>query len=281
MATQFDATKNDLIVSMAQKYLADSALLMPYVRDLSMFAVKGAKSISVPKLSGFTVENRAFNAAGSTQVLNDSVDTIQLDKNAYISWAEDHSDIVQSTLNYRMLAVERAAKAQANYVDSQIMAGLIAAAGYSVNGGTPADITASAILDMREFIYDNGGVEAWNQAVLVVGTDSDKALLKLDEFKRADVYGAANIPSGVIGWVYGAPVVVHNGMAAQQALCFSKDGFGIAFQKNISMAEQPDVSLGTQGVRVAIDQLFGVGGLELGERGATSTTSPLIAKLTD
>lgn len=281
MATQFDATKNDLIVSLAQKYLSDSILMRPYVKDLSMFAVKGAKTISIPKLSGFTVNNRAFNVAGSSQTLNDAVDTIAIDKNAFLQWSEDHSDIIQSTLEYRMMAVERAAKAQGSYVDAQIISGLESVAGLSINGATPADVTNADVLDMREYIMNAGGVEAWNDAVYFVSTDSDKALLKLDQFSKADVYGNSNIPSGVIGYIYGAPVVVHNAIKSQQIICFSKEGYGVAFQRELALAEQDDISIGTQGKKVVMDQLFGTGGLQLEERGAAAGKSPLVAILTD
>lgn len=277
MATQFDATKNDMIIGLAQKFLADSTMMRNYVTDLSMFAVKGTKSISVPKLSGFTATNRDFNVAGGTQVANDSVDTINLDQNAYLAWSEDHSDIIQSTLEYRMLAVERAAKAHGIYVDQNIISGLEGAAGLDL--ASLVDVTNADVLDMREYILEAGGYEAWGEAAYFVSVDQDKALLKLEEFKRADVYGSANIPSGMIGSMYGAPVIVHNGLQAGQVLCFAKSGYGLAFQKDVAMSEQDDNTLGTMGKRVAMDCLFGSGALQVGERGAAAGTSPLIAKL--
>ena len=281
MAQTLPNTKNDLIVSLIQRHLTNDSLLLPFVSDLSMYAVKGTKSISIPKLSGLTATNRTMGAAGTESTMTDSVDTINIDHNAYVSWVEDHADIVQSTIEFRMAAAERAAIAQSQYVDNAIMSALESAAALSVNGGTAADITSAMILEMREAIIKAGGQQSWMNSVLFVSADQDTAMLKLPEFTRADIYGTSNIARGQIGYVYGAPVVVHNGMAAQQALMFAKEGFGIAFQKQVSLAEEKNIAYGTQGVKVAVDQLFGVGGLEIGERGAAAGKSPLIAKLRD
>ena len=281
MAQTLPNTKNDLIVSLIQRHLTNDSLLLPFVSDLSMYAVKGTKSISIPKLSGLTATNRVFGAAGTESTMTDSVDIINIDHNAYVSWVEDHADIVQSTIEFRMAAAERAAIAQSQYVDNAIMTALEAAANLSVNGATPADITSAMILEMREAILKAGGQQAWMNSVLFVSPDQDTAMLKLPEFTRADIYGTSNIARGQIGYVYGAPVVVHNGMASQLAYMFAKEGFGIAFQKQVSLAEEKNIAYGTQGVKVAVDQLFGVGGLEIAERGAAAGKSPLIAKLRD
>jgi len=281
MAQTLPNTKNDLIVSLIQRHLTNDSLLLPFVSDLSMYAVKGTKSISIPKLSGLTATNRVFGAAGTESTMTDSVDIINIDHNAYVSWVEDHADIVQSTIEFRMAAAERAAIAQSQYVDNAIMTALEAAANLSVNGATPADITSAMILEMREAILKAGGQQAWMNSVLFVSPDQDTAMLKLPEFTRADIKGTSNIARGQIGYVYGAPVVVHNCMASQLAYMFAKEGFGIAFQKQVSLAEEKNIAYGTQGVKVAVDQLFGVGGLEIAERGAAAGKSPLIAKLRD
>ena len=70
-------TKMDVILAMVQRELKESASLLPFTRDFSAMAVKGAKSISVPKLSSFVVGDRTFGATGTeTAALTDSVDVI-------------------------------------------------------------------------------------------------------------------------------------------------------------------------------------------------------------
>ena len=60
-----------------------------------------------------------------------------------------------------------------------------------------------------------------------------------------------------------------------------KTGSGIAFQRLAKVAEDEALEYGTDGMKVAVDQTYGVGGLQLGEGNAAVGKSPLIAKLRD
>lgn len=48
-------TKQDLIAAEVLRELKENATLLPMVKDYSHLAIKGAKSISLPKLSSFVV----------------------------------------------------------------------------------------------------------------------------------------------------------------------------------------------------------------------------------
>lgn len=272
--TELVATKQALISSLIQKELKFKAKLLPTVTDLSAFAVKGAKSISFPKLNSFTVQNRTSAAAGDIQALTSSVDTLDLNINAYVSFLIDSFDLQQTAIDAEMEYANRAAASLARYVDSQIISVLEAAAATDV--GT-APITADMILDAREQLLNSFADPA--ACALVIGTDQEKVMLKITDFVRADAYGSSNIGSGVIGSVYGLPVMVHQGVAAGKAYFYSKDAVGIAFQKQITMAEQAEIAYGTGAKRVAMDMLFGCKALQTGELGAAAGKSPLIVKL--
>jgi N4-gp56 family major capsid protein len=272
-------TKNDLIIERVQRELKFKAKLFPTVADLSSFAVKGTKSISIPRLSSFTVANRAFGAAADATALTDAKDTINLDNNAYLAWIEDKSDEIQATWNYRLEQSIRGAGAHGRNVDEKIIAAVNAAASLNINGAASANITEDNILDMRKHLLDNEAM--LEDCVLVIGTSSEKAMLQIDDFIRADHYGSSNIPDGVIGKVYGVKVMVHTAVAGQQAYMYAKDGIGFAFQKAPSMSEQKANEYGADSVRVAMDQLFGVGGLQLSVNGVGPTESPLVTKLED
>jgi N4-gp56 family major capsid protein len=272
--TELVATKNDLITSLVQKELKFRAKLLASVTDLSSYAGKGMKSISFPKLSSFTVENRASAAPGTIQALSATTDKLDLSLNAYVSWLIDSSDEIQSSMDVQIENALRAASAHGRYVDEQIIAVLEAGAGLDV--GT-APLTADLILDAREQLLKSFADPA--ACVMLIGPDQEKAMLKIAEFVRADYYGSSNIPSGQIGTVYGMPVMVHQGVGAGKGYWYSKDAVGIAFQKAPSMAEQSEIAYGTNAKRVAIDQLFGVKALQTGELGAASGKSPLIVKI--
>lgn len=275
-------TKADLIASLVQRELLESATLTNFVSNLSNLAVKGAKSISIPKLSSFTVQDRAFGvAAAENAALTDSVDVINLDKNKIVLFGYDAHDEIQSSMNYMIEAVSRAARAHGRQVNADIIATWTTVAGLNINEDASADIDAGDILDMREFLLRN--FADMSTAALVIAADQEKAMLKLAEFSRYDYRGLGPSPilTGSIGSVYGVPVVINQQVGAQQAYMVAREGSAVAFQMNPNVAEQPELTYGSMGRLVAIDQLYGVGGLQLGEGTADATKSPLIAKLKD
>lgn len=275
-------TKADLIASLVQRELLESATLATFVTDLSGLAVKGAKSISIPKLSSFTVQNRAFGAAATPNAaLTDAVDVINLDKNKIVLFGYDAHDEMQSSINYMIEAISRAARAHGRQVNTDILSTWDTVAGLNVNGATPADITVADILDMREFLLEN--FADMSRAALVISADQEKAMLKIAEFSRYDYRGVGPTPivNGTIGSVYGVPVVINQQVGAQQAYMVAPEGSAIAFQKAPAVAEQVELTYGSEGRLVVVDQLYGVGGLQLSEGTAALGKSPMIAKLAD
>jgi hypothetical protein len=275
-------TKQDLIAAIVQRELKEGASLLPCVADYSNLAVKGAKQVSIPKYSSFTVQDRAFGSAASENTpLTDSVDDIALDKNKIILFGYDAHDELQSTTDYVATAISRAARAHGRQVNTDIITEWEATAGLSVNGGTPADISINDILDMREFLIAN--FADMSTAKLVIAADQEKAMLKLPEFSQYDYRGngASPIVNGMIGYVYGVPVVLNQQVKAQQAFMVCPESTGFAFQRSPAVAQDEALKYGTGGREVAIDQLYGVGGLQLGEGSAAVGKTPLLAMLTD
>ena len=272
-------TKNDLISAIVLRELGAAVNLLPTITDYSALVGKGMKSVSFPKLDSFTVQDRTFGAAGSEQTLTDSKDTINLDKNKLVLFARDISDEVQSTIDFLIEGVKRASSAHGRQIDADIIAALNAAAGLNINAGVPAAITADNILEMREFLM-NGNADM-SQVVLAVSPAEEKSMLLLPEFSRYDYRGVGNEPvfSGMIGAVYGVPVIINNQIGAQQAYMYEKGGVGFAFQKSPAVDTQKDVKYGVGGELVAVDALYGVAALSLGVNGVGASESPLIAKL--
>jgi hypothetical protein len=270
-------TKADLIAALVQRELLERASLLPLVSNYSALAVKGAKQIEIPKLSSFTVQSRAFGAAATENTaLTDSTDVIVLDKNKIVFFGYDSHDEVQSSIDYMTAAITRASAAHGRQINTDIIASWTATAGLNLNGAVAADITVNDILDMREFLLAN--FADMTRTVLVLGADQEKAMLKLAEFSRYDYRGngASPIVNGAIGSVYGVPVLINQQIGAQQAFMVNAEGCGFAFQKQPMVAEDTDLRYGTGGKQVAVDTLYGVGGLQL-----SGGVSPLIAKLKD
>jgi hypothetical protein len=269
-------TKNDLIVSAVQKNLIEKSVLAGTVRDVSAFAIKGSKSFDVPKLSNFSVTNRAFGAAGDATTLVDSNDRINLDFNAYIAWLYDSRDVYQSTIEYKIEAAMRASVAHAKNVDTQVLAAIDLYAGVEVSAATFTTVKEQA-LELRRQLLQNGA--DISRMTLAIGVDKEAEMLAEQDFIRADFYGQANVKMGQIGMIYGIPVVISRLIVGDEMKMYDADGIGLAFQGGVEMSEQDANEYGASSKRIAMDQVFGTGGLELGEQGVGATVSPLVGKL--
>jgi hypothetical protein len=282
-------TKAEIFSNLVQKELLEKSNLVPFVSDYSNLAIKGVKDVSIPKLNSFSVQTRAFGAAATENAaLTDSVDTISIDKNKIVLWGYDAKDAVQSSINYQMEAAKRAASAHGRDVNQVIITEWETVAGLNINGASAADITADNILDMRKFLMQNHA--DMNQVYFIIAADQEKEMLLLPEFSRYEYRGASPSPivNGLIGSVYGIPVVISQAVKAQQAFMVEKTGSGIAFQVGAQYAEESALEYGSNGKRAVVDQLYGFNGLQLGEGVALdnstplgATVSPLIAKLAD
>jgi hypothetical protein len=272
--TQLVATKQDLVAAMVQRELKFQSKLLPFVSDVSQFAVKGAKTVSFPRLASFTAVDRASGVAGDATTILSSTDQLALDKSAYVAYIIDSQDSVQSVLNYELECAKRAASAHARFVDTTILANIESEA--EATATVSALITRDVFLEMRtKYLKQFGLLE---ESVLLISPAQEEALLKIAQFTEAQVYGGAVIPSGQIGSLYGVPVVVHAGMSDAQYYLMGKSGMAIGFQQSPMMSSQGANEFGAGSVRVAIDQLFGTKALQIGEAGAAVGKSALIIK---
>ena len=281
MAQTLPNTKNNLIISLVQRELQASMKILPFLTDYSAFAAKGVKTVSVPRLSSFTAANRAFGAAFGESTLTDAVDALNIDQNTGVLWIEDKADEIQSSIEFRMEAAKRAAGSVGRFTSSAIYTGIDGAAGLSINGGTPADVTKNNMLALREYVLCNQG--NLDSMVYLVGCDQETVLLNISDFIRADSYGSqpTALQSGVIGKLYGVPVMIDNLIKTQQVYCIDKAGYGYAAQRQMNMQEESDVSYGTNAQKVVVDYLWGHAPLQVGEKSAGAGNSPLIAALRD
>ena len=274
--TQVTETKQDIVAALVQRELKFSSKLLPFVTDVSQFCVKGAKTISFPRLASFTAVDRASGVQGDASVILSAVDQLSLDQAAYVAYIVDSQDSIQSVLAWDLECAKRAASAHARYVDTTLIAKMESEGEATTT--VAATITAAVILEMRaKYLRQDGLLE---EAVLVIPPEQEKAMLALSTFADNQIYGPGNaIPSGVIGKVFGIPVLIHNGITDTAAYyLMGKSGMAIGFQQSPMMSEQGANEFGAGAKRVAVDQLFGVKGLQIAVNGAASGKSALIIK---
>lgn len=272
--TQLSSTKMAAIAAAAQKSLAFAAKLPPLFTDLSFLVGKGMKSLEIPKLTEFTVTDRASGAAADAVDLTASGDLMLLNKVPHINFIIDPQDEVQSRLDVQMEFASRAAAAQGRFVDAKLVAE-IAAAGNPV--GAAGDITKTWVLDAREYLEGNnadmGGL------ALLVGYDQHRVLLDIQDFVRYDSTGVAAAPivTGMIGRIYGVPVIMSNAFGAQKYAMVEKSGLAYAFQRQPQVGVQAEVKYGPTAQRWAIEAQFGVKSMQIDVGTAALGKSALIA----
>lgn len=273
---ELGAVKQALIASIVQKELAFAAQMPKTITDVSVFAKPGMKSIDFPKTGSLTVANRATGEQGTKSKLTFLTDTLALNQNAYVSWLIDSADELQSNIDVQAEFIKRAATAHARNLDTVILSGLYNAA--HDTSFTVGNIDAAKIIAMRKALLAKNANIA--DITLVVSVEQEAVMLGIDQFVRQDIYGTSNVPSGVIGRVYGIPVMVQNGLPANcNALMYEKSGFCYGFQKGPAYGEQSDITFGVGSKLCAVDQLFGVKALQVAQESAPAGTSPLIVAL--
>jgi len=225
---------------------------MPSIKDASMFAVKGAKSISVPRAGSFTVEDRATTVQAALANVTYAVDTITMDQMSTISWVVDPQDAIESSVDVQADLAGRAGRAQAKNFDTLVIAGLEADSTVTTTAGA---ISKTIVLEMRETLLT---AEAeLGQLSLLVGPDSEAALLAIAEFVEVDKYGSAVIPSGVLGRLYGVEVRLSTQIAASTYYMYDKDGYGFAIQQSLQMGERKAPEYGSSALLKTVDMKWG------------------------
>lgn len=272
--TQLDSSKMAMIAAAAQKSLAFSAKLFPTVTDLSFLVGKGMKTLDVPKLGEFTVTDRGTGVAADAVVLSDGSDQMLLNKVPHINFIIDPQDEIQSRLDVQMEYAIRAAAAMGRFVDTKIAAEL-ATVGTQV--GAAGVITEAWVLAAREYIATNNG--DLSMAQIVVNAESEGDLLAISNFVRYDTTGVGPSPivSGVIGRIYGVPVIMSNALASGEFYMFEKGGIAAAFQRQPAIGTNPDVKYGPTAQRWAIEAQFGVKGMQIQVGTAAAGKSALVA----
>jgi hypothetical protein len=271
-------TKQTLINAMAQKELKGAAVLAGYFTDVSQFAKKGVKSISFPKLGSFTAGDRASGAQGTNSDISDAVDTLDLNIRAHLQWLVDCNDEIQSTLNWDLECVSRAASAHGRKLEGHFTAIVDSDAAVTTAN---AAISKAQILEMRLYLKKN--MADMKKVRLFVSPDDFSLMLAIDEFVKNDINGESlALASGVIGRVYGVPVVECDLLASGEYFMAEEGAIVYGFQRGVKVKEQEDITYGTDSKIKVMDGLYGLKAVQIGEGPAVQASkSPLMIRNKD
>lgn len=269
--TEVTAASEARIAQLVQSFLIQESYLMGKVTDYSFLAAPGAKSVSLPKSPGF---NAVLDKSENTSaVLDDtnafSVDTILLNKHKYIQWLiEDFAD-VQAKVNVVQNHLMQAAKQLALQIDKDLIVelklGSAAAPDHLIkyidtvtNVIARGDILAARALVVKQHLNPR-------ECYIAISPDKEAEMLNISDFIDASKFGSSEpIQNGVIGKVYGMPVLVHSELSADETLVWHPSACGFASQ--ISPRVKSEYELKELGTRYSIDTLYGMEVLDSGKR---------------
>lgn len=260
-ATTVDATRMELILEMVQRELAAQAKVRPLITDVSQFASKGIKSIEFPKLSSFSVTERADGALVDASALTYTTDMLELNINASVQWILEKKADIQSKLMLLQSNIARAASAHARAIDAKIIQAMFAGAAAGNNVTYNGSAIEDNILEIVQNL-DEANCPEENRFVLF-RPKQKKLLLGVDNFVQADKYGSS-IPlvSGELGMAYGLRFILSNNSSAgfvdDVMLGFHKESTVVGFQLDPLFDEEKAIAYGAGAMRYALDQLYGV-----------------------
>ena len=280
-AANTGSTEMDLISSIVQDELKRAAKLRPTVVDRSDMAMKGIKSIDLPRFASSFAGPAAQNPDGTTvtpgQTLDFAVDTIDLNDWTSIPYEVPDRVSTQSMINLEGELAASAGKDYGNYVDDQIIAQLRLAAdgsgalpdhqiGIENNDlqGTGAALVLEDISKARRLL--NRANVPQDERWMIVPPEMEEDIVNLDNFRNADKYGSREaLLQGEVGQIYGFRVIVHNGLAANEAIAYHKTACAIAVQQEVRF-ETRRLSLKLQATEYSFAMGMGQKVLDEGKR---------------
>jgi len=265
--TEINAASKAEISNLAQSYLQQASMLMSTVTDYSSYAVKGAKSVSVPRSAGFTPESKLENTGLSAQSLTYNGDVIAFDIYRAVQFLNE--DIAEMQCNIDLVAdmVKKASMDLGKDFDSYIVAQLKLAASSPDHTilfkDTSTDvIAADDILSARKLLQ-NQYIDP-RECYCGIGPEKESEILGIANFVQSERWGnSMPIQQGVIGSLFGFKVIV-NTLFEDFACFWHPTAIGYAMQKKLTFESMPDLEhLGT---RYSLSYLGGVKVLDSGLR---------------
>lgn len=229
-------------------------------------AAEGGDVIYVPKVTGFSAQDKSANAQVQPQTSNDDKISIPLSNHKEVSFLIEDITAVQAKSSLREIYTKKAGYAIAKAIDSHLL-GLYSQLSQAISGlgagATPEGIssvlaTAMGYLDMADAPDDD--------RALVVSPAYKPYLLSVPQFVSRDYMGsqdAAPVATGHFGQILGAKVFVSSnvaetadsGGAVYHNLMFSRNAFALAIQ--LGPRVQANYVPEYLGTLVTVDVIYG------------------------
>lgn len=267
--TEIDAVAAELIASVVQDVLKQQSILLPTITDYSMFADAGAKSVSIPKRTQFTQNDKAENTDLTAQTLTFTADKILLDKHKAIYAKLERIAGAQASVQVSNEILMEMAAELALQIDKDLITELKLASAAAPDHkldyvDSVGNVIAQAdILEARKLL--NIQKVPMADRFMVISPAKEKEMLSIASFVEADKYGSAGgLINGELGRVYGFTVLMHTELADNDALFYHKSAVGFARQLSPEYATNFELKSVSQ--EYLLHHLYGAKVLDSGKR---------------
>ena len=268
--TEVTAAAQDAVAAVVQEVLKTKSILLQTISDYSSFAVKGDKSVSIPRRTQFASADKTENTDLTAQVLTFSADQILLNKHKAIYSKLERIAGMQAMVNVDQEIISEMANELALQIDKDIIVQLKLASSAAPDhildySNTPTDtVQAVDILEARRLM--NVQKVPLADRYMMISPDQEKAMLQIAQFIEVDKYGAdaVALKLGELGRIYGFTVLMHPELSTADTLFWHNSAVG--FARQIQPEYATDFQLISVSQEYLLHNLYGVKVLDSGKR---------------
>lgn len=265
-----DVSLSDILFQDVQEYLAQDAVILGTITDLTARIRKGQKEVSVPRTSGLAAADvKQDNSEAASSGLALAVDIMVLDKFREVPEFIFEGGDLESMVDLKSAYLDAAPKVMSDDIESTLYAELKLA-----SASTPDHIrqlsevtnTRPSIGDLQEAmrIADEAN---WpmSERFLVVSPAIKVHLLGKSEILDASQSGSNSaLVNGEFSRIFGFTLISTNNADADEMIAYHKSALAYGSQKSVEFIEEPQRSKGRE--FVSIRMKYGTKILDEGKR---------------
>lgn len=240
---------NEILRNDVQSYLDGSeSVLIKTITDLTSKFTKGVERVTIPKVSGLSLENVVSGTDATAGGMTTTGDELICDQKKQVPEYIDYSDDLESAVNQKQAFIDAAPRVFAEGMESNIATALSASA-YNDGGAEDHEFTSDtdgvgdggySIADIARAkkLLDKAKVPKKDR-YLAVNADGMEILASMTEFQEGQKsLSDEALRQGVVSLVKGFKVVQSEDVSATKMLCYHKSALAFAVHDSMTFIDK-------------------------------------------
>lgn len=262
--TEVAAVQQTVISSIVQEALIQEAVVFPTVQQYII--PQGAKQVDIPRSGNPSVSTKTENTEISAQTLTYAADSLPADQYKAVQYLVEDIAVLQANIPLMEDMLMKAAKVLAEDMDTYVYGQLKLA---SASGPDHRIAYAGSTLAQTDILEGLRLLRVQSvpksDLTLLVEHASEKAMLLIGDFVRADQYGNnGGLANGELGRIYGCRVIASNVVDADENVIYHKSA--CAFARQLAPKYETQRDLANLSDRLSISHIYGAKVLDSGKR---------------